>query len=521
MQKVVLLLIVVLGTVAAWEEQKNNYVPEINDVPATLYHHKDIPEENGIYVLDPDTFDDFLRHHDYSMICFYTPWSGRSTEQLLHLEQAAQVLRTEMPPTPFAKVDVEKYPEFLDRFEIHDVPIVHFYIRHKAINQFMVKPDLQKVLDFVRKHRSPISELVKDESSLELLKAHHRVVVGYFGERDDKYNQYQQATQPFEDILFVHSFDPEFRESIGATIVIFKNYEDEEREDYTGEFRARDIKDFITIHRYPSIQPFTDDEAFNRVFFMKNPAIVLFTDAPVHKFNDFMEVAYEYEGTNLVFSHSTFSSGVGQRLSEYVGVRITDLPCVYAIRPMDDHFHIHKHRMHGNITKDNLHAFIQKFKDGKLERFHKSDYVVNYTDIEDNGPMEEIVAGNFEQKVMSTADHSIVMFYHLWSHDAYKFMAAVTLVKLRMGNNRKLKFFRMDMTHNDHIHVEQFTDPKSYPIIMYYNPMNKETPVQFKGDLEEEPLFSFVRQQLAFDYLPPIEVDRRTRKKIMMEYGAH
>ena len=135
--------------------------------------------------------------------------------------------------------------------------------------------------------------------------------------------------------------------------------------------------------------------------------------------------------------------------------------------------------------------------------------------------MEEIVAKNFDQKVIATANHAIVMFYHHWSHDAYKFLASVTLVKMRMANNKKLDYFRMDMTHNDHIHVEHISNPKEYPVIMYYNPLNKESPVQYKGDLEEEPFFRFVREQLAFDYLPSIEVDKRTRRKILVEHGAH
>lgn len=522
MQKLLSVLALLLGVCRAFHRHENNYVPDISEVRAELHHHKPLVEEKGVIVLDDESFDDFLRHHDYAMVVMYAPWCSRSMELLQYFEQAAEVLRTEMPPTPFAKININDYPHLTERFKLHDLPIMNFYIGQRAVNQFVVRPDLQKILDFVRKYRSPISEPVKDESSLEMIKAHHKMVIGYFGPKDEKYNQFQQATQIFEEILFVHSFDPEFRESIGADIVIFKNYEDEERVDYNGTFKSRDIKDFIIEHRYPSVQPFTDDEAFIRIFYKKNPALVLFSDKPIHDFPDFMDLAYENSESNLVFTHSPFSSGLGQKLAEYVGVRYADLPVVYAIRPIDDNFHIHKFKMDGKITKDNMKTFIGKFKNGDLERHYKSDFVVTDEGLKvSEGPMKEIVAKTFEEEVIATNNHAIVMFYYHWCVDSFKFEASVQLVSERMANNKKLQFFKMDMTLNDHAHVEHVTDPKEYPVIMYYNPRNKERPIQYKDKLDEDHFFNFVREQLAFDYVKPIHIDKRRRQKILVDYGAH
>lgn len=521
MKKLLLVLALILGLSQAFHKHVNNYVPDISEVRAVIHHHKPLTEENGVIVLDDETIDDFVSHHDYAMVILYAPWCSRSMELLKHFEEAAEILRTEMPPTPFAKINVNDYPHLTKRFNIHDLPIMNFYIGRRALNQFVVNPNLQTILDFIRKYRSPISEPVADESSLEMIKAHHRIVIGYFGSKDEKYSQFQQATQVFEDILFVHSFDPEFRENIRADIVIFKNYEDEERVDYSGTFTARDIKDFIIQHRYPSIQPFTDDEAFIRIFYKKNPALVLFSDKPIHDYEDFMHLAYEYDDSNLVFTHSPFSKGIGQKLAEHIGVRYTDLPVVYAIKPIDDNFHIHKYKMKGKITKENLKAFIGKFKEGTLERVFKSDLVVPDDLKEASGPMKDIVAKTFEEDVISTSNHSVVMFYYHWCVDSFKFEASVKLVSERMANNKKLQFFKMDMTLNDNIDVEHVTDPKEYPVIMYYNPRNKEKPVQYKGKLEEEEFFDFIREQLAFDYVKPIHIDKRKRQKILVEYGAH
>lgn len=182
--------------------------------------------ENNVIVLGALDFDAFISHHEYCLVVFYTPWSHKSQELMPEYEAVALELQNEMPPVPIAKVDVQQYPELVQRYHLHELPSCNFFIRKKTHNLFINKPEMQKILDFVRKMRAPHSQLVKDESSLEMLNAHHKLVVGYFGLRNDKYSAYQAATLAFEDVLFVHSEDPEFRENIGHSLVLFKNYED-------------------------------------------------------------------------------------------------------------------------------------------------------------------------------------------------------------------------------------------------------------------------------------------------------
>ncbi len=486
-----------------------------------FHHPTTLEQENGVFILTSDDVDLFLHHHDYSVIVFYTPWSHKSEEVMPVFEEVAQELSNEMPPIPFAKIDVEKNPDMVKRYTLHEVPQVYFFIRGKGHNLFIYKPEKQKMIDFIRRVRAPHSTIVKDESSLEMLNAHHRIVVGYFGPKDEKYQAFQGVTQAFEDILFVHSHDEEFKESIGHDLVVFKNYEDQERSDYHGNWTTRDIKNWLIAHRYPSIQPFNDDEAFTRIFSNHNPSLILFSDQPAHDFQPFIQVAYEHaeKHSNLIFCHSLFSTGLGHRLAEYIGVKIDNIPSIWAIRPVGDNFAIHKHQMKGEITLENLNNFIEKFKEGKLERHYRSDHVIKDASLKEEGLVKHSVGRTFEQDITNTFKHTLVVFYYHWCLDTKKMLPVLDILAESFSNNPKLDFFMFDLTMNEHPDVEDITDPKEYPVILYYDPRDKSVPIKYKGDFEEKPLKEFINKNLGFDYIAPIELTKRRRREIMIAHG--
>ena len=488
--------------------------------PAKFHHPTEVLEENGVAIIDLDNFDEFLNHHDHVVVAFYADWCGKSKEFLPFFEQAAEHFRIEMPPVPFAKLEATKNPGILARFSIHDLPQLYYIQNGKPTQFHLHNIGKQKIIDFVRKTRTPNSEEVKDESSLELLKSHHRLLVGYFGEENEAYHQYQQTTQRFEHVLFVHSFDPEFRESIGASLVIFKTYEDEERSDYTGDYSARSIKDFILANRYPTLQPFDDDEAFVRIFSEKNPAIFLFADGLLSEFPEFSQAAYESANQGVVFSHAAVSNGLGHKLAVYLGVKITEVPAVWAVRPVGDNFQVHKFRMEGNITKDNIKKFVEEFRQGRLERFLKTDYVdTNPEEGEGKKFVNEVVTSTFQTDVINTFKHVVVVFYYHWCIDTKKFDVIYQTVAEMMQNNPKVAFKKLDLTKNDHPDVDRFTDHKDFPVIMFYNTKNKEAPVPFDGLREEKAFLDFLKQQLGFDYIQPVILEKKRRRQIQLANG--
>ena len=520
MIKEVLLFVLAVSAVNAYVEYIKP-LPVLNTSTPARYHHPDnVVEENGVAVLDMDSFDNFLNHHEYVVVVFYADWCAKSREFIPAFEQAAENFRTELPPLPFAKIEATRNPDIIKRYAMYEFPHMYFFLNGRPSHYHIYQFNKQTIIDFIRKHRSPHSDPVKDESSLELLKAHHRIVVGYFGEDNEQHHAFQQASQRFEHMLFVHSFDPEFRQSVGSTIVIFKNYEDEERSDYVGDFSPRSIKNFILENRFPTIQPFDDDEAFARIFGSRNPALVLFSDEPLAKFKAFTEVAYGYEETNLVFAHSSFSHGLGHRLSEFVGVRVSHLPSVWALRPVGDNFQLHKHRMKGDITHQNLLEFIQKFKEGKLERHYKTDHVNTNPDSQGGKDIiRELVTSTFEADVMSSFQHVVVLFYYHWCLDTKQFEVTYQIVAEMMRHNPKIVFLKMDMTHNEHPDVEHITDHNDFPIILYYHPKNKENPREYTGLREEKAFLDFLKAQLQFDYTAPKPLEKKRRRQIQLAHG--
>lgn len=518
-----LVLVLLANSAVAWSVpiDGKTYKAEKVDERVVFHHHRELAEENGVFILTEDDVDAFVQHHDYSMILFYAPWSHKSTNLIKHYEDAAKELSNEMPPIPFAKIDVAQYPAMVKGRHLHELPQCNFMIRGKVFNLHIHEPEGQKLVDFIRRTRAPHSTLVRDESNLGMLNAHHQVVVGYFGSKDKHYQAFQGATQAFEDILFVHSHDPELRESVGAELVVFKNYEDEERTEYAGNWTSRDIKNWLTVNRFPSVLPFKDDEAFIKIFSQHNSALVLFSDKPAHEFPDYAKLAADYyaNGSNLVFTHSLFSGGLGQRLAEYVGVKIDDLPSIWAIKPVGANLAIQKYKMEGKLTTKNMEAFIKKFKDGKLLKHYKSDHVIKDEGAKTPGVVLHTVGRTFDQDVKSTYKHTFVVFYYDWCLDTKKFLPIMDILAESYANNKKIDLMMMDVTLNDHPDIEDISDPKAFPALFYYDPSDKSTPTRYMGEFDEAPIRAFIKKSLRFDYFQPIELTKRRRREIMIAHG--
>ena len=81
------------------------------------------------------------------------------------------------------------------------------------------------------------------------------------------------------------------------------------------------MKAFLEEHRHPLVADF-DQETANRIFGGQKTALILLSDdKDSQEVTTFREFAKQNKGGDLIFSLSTVSSGFGQRLAEYIGVK--------------------------------------------------------------------------------------------------------------------------------------------------------------------------------------------------------
>lgn len=133
--------------------------------------------------------------------------------------------------------------------------------------------------------------------------------------------------------------------------------------------------------------------------------------------------------------------------------------------------------------------------------------------------VKDTVGRTFEDDVSTSFKHSLVLFYYQWCLDTGKMRPVLDIVAEGHSNNRKLDFYMFDLTMNEHVDVEHYTNPKDYPILFHYDPRDKSKPVKYEGEFEEAPLRKWIRERLGFDYIIPTELTKRRKREIYISYG--
>lgn len=94
------------------------------------------------------------------------------------------------------------------------------------------------------------------------------------------------------------------------------------------------MKTFVEMYRFPVVREF-DQKSAEDIFGKEKSAVFIFNDLnKSDQLEVFREVADKFKN-DLIFSHSEISNGLGQRLSEFVGITSSDVDKVVAIRYKD------------------------------------------------------------------------------------------------------------------------------------------------------------------------------------------
>ena len=114
-----------------------------------------------------------------------------------------------------------------------------------------------------------------------------------------------------------------------------------------------------------------DNNAIEKIFQQKNPALFLFTssnDASTAAKAAFTELDESAPNVILTLSDADDGHGLFERLAEYVGVDTKNVPTVLYMGDKNDKYFYDQEE----ITKDNLASFVSRVQAGEVEQFLKS-----------------------------------------------------------------------------------------------------------------------------------------------------
>ncbi|EGR32155.1 prolyl 4- beta polypeptide, putative, partial [Ichthyophthirius multifiliis] len=461
--------------------------------------------EESVWVLNDSNFDDFVKSHDYVLAEFYAPWCGHCKQ--LAPEYAKAAYQLEFNPQNkiyLAKIDATQNPSITQRFQIQGYPTLKYFSNGnlEQPKDYNGGRTAQEIISWVTKKSGPPSQLLKDKQELDNFISSSQVSVVYFGnsETEQDYLIFQELAQSLESVQFGHVLNSQLKkEEKAQKVVLYKQF-DEKRNDFSEkDLSVKSLTDFIQKNDTPLLLPF-NNKAIEKIFEKHEPAIIIFiadNDDSKQAEQLFGQLAQKQK-KEIQFIITKFDDGQGyyDRLAEYLGVDNTKNPSLMIVQGNKSNEELARYKFEEKFTEKEILNFIQNFKNGKLQRFLKSQ------DIPEPNPEEKVVTlvgKNFKQVVLDGKQDVLVEFYAPWCGHCKALAPKYESIAKQLAHNKNLIIAKVDSTSNDIPGIVI----QSFPTIKFFKNSSKDTPIDYDGKREEQDFLDWLEKNVSYPWEQP------------------
>ena len=448
----------------------------------------EIPLDEGVLVLKESNFDIARKRFDYLLVEFYAPWCGHCKTLAPEYAKAAQKLLQEDSSVHLAKVDATTEPALSDRFSITGYPSIKLFTSTNpdTVIEYNGGRTADEIMEWLKRRTGPVSIEIFEINDLEKFISDNDIVVVYFGgSNQNKYKSYVSIASEFDDVTFLHTNQPKILEKYDikheGKVLIFKNFDDGKIElhDTWTEF---ELRQFIKNNQFPVLIKFDDKGAqkiftdeLNVLFLIKND------DELGQKAEKALKNVADSIKDKITISVANIQDLMGARLAEFLEIAEEQLPLLRILDTRQKKF-----VFDGAITSENIVKFVQDFTKNLLKPHFKSEDIPE----ENNGPVKIVVGKTFKDIVLNENNDVLVEFYAPWCGHCKNLAPIYENVAKRMAYIKNLVIAKIDATANDVEGIEI----ESFPIIIFYQKGNKQNPIHFDGDRDEDAIIDFLKK---------------------------
>jgi protein disulfide-isomerase A1 len=452
------------------------------------------PEEDDVLVLTDSNFKEAIEKHEFVLVEFYAPWCGHCKKLTPEYAKAAAELKGLDSPVPLAKVDATENSNIAKEYGVQGYPTLKFFVKGSPIeyNGGRTHPE---IVNWIKKKTGPPSAAVTDAAHLEELKKANKVLTVFLGKEDSaEYQAFKDAALSLDAVAFVHSHDEALLKAEGGWAVTVHTQHNGGYSRLTGEITKDSILKLIADNRFPLVMDFEGDEAIERVFGAEKPALVYFSDSDTDFLPAYNALAAEESSNSpaIIFFTSKVTSGLGQRLADYVGVAATATPALWIVHPANKD--LSKFKFDGEYTTAGVKSFIANWRAGTLEKIFKSEEIPEKND----EPVKVVVGKNFDAIVKNSGKFVLLEFYAPWCGHCKSLVPIYEDLAKQHAGNDKLVIAKIDGTANEIPNVAV----QGFPTIKFYIPGQAE-PIDFSGDRTLEGFNAFLKEKLGDDFAEP------------------
>ena len=447
--------------------------------------------ENKVLVLSSEDFDKALNTFSLLLVKFHAPWCGDCKTLVPEFQKAAQNVSSHSPPIHFAEVNVEENWELATKSKVSGIPTLKFFKRKERIDV----PALHKSAE-LSEWAIENAHFVTRINSLEALQAlegSNKPSVVFFkpnSKQDVKILETLSTT--IDSISFVVVDDLQILKAYGVSEnSLWLFIKKEGKKAFSGKMELGEVTAFVNRHRFPSVVKLNED--VEKTIFEGRPGFFFFTEQ-VSMFLDTLK-ALEGESDELILTYANLKYELHSPLEERLGLNSTDQPIVMIV---DTRNGVKKYLMEKIPTLDNLKAFINNWKQGKLPVFYKSEERPDYIE---HGEIVRIIGKDFGLVVKNPMKNVLIYFADPDSVLCKGFEEEYKKVGSKLLDNFSFTIGRIDMKKNE-VQGEDITE---FPTLKLYQAGDK-TPVKYLGEWDHEEVLKFLEPYTK------VKITERTRE---------
>lgn len=452
-----------------------------------------VPEEDGVLVLDEKNFDETVKGNPFILVEFYAPWCGHCKQFAPEYAAAARTLKEGKITVPLAKVDATAETKLAEEYGIRGYPTIKLFIDGRE-QEYTGGRTQQSIVTWVTKKAGPAAEVLEDVAAAEAFEKNNRLaVIGLF-EQGANTEAFMSAARQLEDVIFAYSTSPKVVQKYELDTPAMKMTfpHDEKSAVFSGDMQnTKEIETFVKAYRYPAVSIF-DGETAPELFTDGRAIVFLFRDHGEK--GDAAEKELREAAKNLqrrlLIAIAGSSEPMDQRLMDYVGVEPEELPTVRLVaNPMAA---MVKYKLVGDVTAAGITDFVTDYEAGKLRPHLKTE---NEPESQ-TGPVYQLVGSTFESIVKNNAKDVLVEFYAPWCGHCKKLEPVYRQVAQKMENVKSVVVAKIDATANDVEGVEV----DGFPTIKFWRADKKDAPIDYDGDRDVDSFIAWLEEKAALPF---------------------
>ncbi|KAK4020411.1 hypothetical protein OUZ56_002392 [Daphnia magna] len=427
----------------------------------------EIKKDQGVLVLEKDTFQAAITDNKFIFVAFYAPWSGVCRALEPECIKAAQKLRDMNSDIQLGKVDATKEAELAKENKIRGYPTLKFY-RDGKPSDYNGGRTGDEIVNWLLKKTGPavLQPIATVDEAKEFASASDVVILGFFKDLESEAaKQYLAAAQEVDDFRFGITADAdvlkEYEVTTDAAVFLLKKVDDP-KVAFEGDITSDAIVKFVKTESLPLVIEFNHESA-QKIFGgeIKNHLLIFVgkSHADADKITQAArDVAKLFKGKVLFFTVDTDEDD-HQRILKSFGMKKSELPAMRLIHLEEE---MTKYKPSSEeLTQDSMKDFVQDFIDGKVKPHLLSEDIPEDWD---KNPVKILVSKNFDSVAFDKEKDVLVEFYAPWCGHCIHLVPIYNDLGEKYKDHESIVIAKIDSTTNEleHTKIQVFPTIKLY-----------------------------------------------------------